>query len=131
MISINNIFYGFGERYIFEDASIHITPNDKIGLIGRNGKGKSTLLKLIVGDASIESGSIEMGKECKIGFLNQDLLSYQTESSILHVAMEAFGDALKIQTEIDTILHKMEVDYHDDLVEELGKQQAEFERLDG
>ena len=131
MVSINNIYYGFGERYIFEDASVHITPNDKIGLIGRNGKGKSTLLKLIVGDSGLESGTIEMGKDCKIGFLNQDLLSYKTDSSILHVAMEAFGDALKIQTKIDEVLHKMEVEYSEDLVEELGKYQSEFERLDG
>lgn len=131
MVSINNIYYGFGERYIFEDASVHITPNDKIGLIGRNGKGKSTLLKLIVGDASVESGTIEMGKDCKIGFLNQDLLSYKTDSSILHVAMEAFGDALKIQRKMDEVLHKMELEYSEDLVEELGKYQSEFERLDG
>ena len=131
MISINNIYYGFGERYIFEDASIHITPNDKIGLIGRNGKGKTTLLRLIVGDSSVESGTIEKSKDCKIGFLNQDLLSFKSSNSILYVAMEAFADALRIQSKIDVVLHKMETDYHDDLVEELGKYQTEFERLDG
>ena len=111
MISINNIYYGFGERYIFEDASVHITPNDKIALIGRNGKGKTTLLRLIVGDSTIESGTIEKSKDCKIGFLNQDLLSYKSDSSILRVAMEAFSDALKVQTKMDVVLKKMEENF--------------------
>lgn len=131
MISINNIYYGFGDRYIFEDASIHITPNDKMALVGRNGKGKTTLLKLIVGDASVESGIIEMAKDCKIGFLNQDLLSIRSEEPIINVAMEAFGDALYFQRKMDETIAKMEVEYSDELVEELGKYQSEFERLDG
>lgn len=131
MISINNINYGFGDRYIFEDASIHITPNDKMGLVGRNGKGKTTLLKLIVGDASIESGIIEKAKDCKIGFLNQDLLSVKSEEPIINVAMEAFGDALYFQRKMDETIAKMEAEYSDELVEELGKYQSEFERLDG
>ncbi len=68
-------------------------PKEKIGLIGYNGAGKSTLLRLIVGEYQPDAGSISKSKECTIGFLNQDLLSYQTEASILSVAMEAFEEA--------------------------------------
>jgi ATP-binding cassette subfamily F protein 3 len=87
MISISNISYYIGGRALYENASMFIKPNDKIGLIGLNGRGKSTLLKLINGEYSLDSGSISKGNDCSIGFLNQDLLSYQTNDTILTVAM--------------------------------------------
>ncbi|UXX78463.1 ABC-F family ATP-binding cassette domain-containing protein [Reichenbachiella carrageenanivorans] len=131
MISINNLSYYLGSRALFENASLHIKPKDKIGLIGLNGTGKSTLLKLIIGQLQKDSGDISMSKDCSIGFLNQDLLSFQSDDSILSVAMEAFSDVTKIQHRIDKILHKMETDYEDKLVEKLARLQEEFEAKDG
>ena len=131
MLSINNLSYLIGGRALFEEASLHIKPKDKIGLIGLNGKGKSTLLKLINKDLIPDKGSISRAKDCTIGFLNQDLLSYLTEDSILSVAMQAFGEAVETQRKIDAILKKMETDYTDDLVDKLTKLQERFEQLDG
>ncbi len=131
MISINNISYFIGGRALYENASLHIKPKDKIGLIGLNGKGKSTLLKLIHGDYKLDAGDISMSKDCSIGFLNQDLLSYQSEDSILNVAMMAFQEAVDAHKKIEAILKKLETDYSDDLVEKLTKQQEKFERLEG
>lgn len=108
-----------------------IRPNDKIGLIGLNGRGKSTLLKIINGDLSVNSGSISKAKDCTLGFLNQDLLSYQSEDAILTVAMEAFKEAVDTQRQIEKILHKLETEYSDDLVDKLTKLQEKFEHLDG
>jgi ATP-binding cassette, subfamily F, member 3 len=131
MISISNISYYIGGRPLYEDASMFIRPNDKIGLIGLNGRGKSTLLKIINGDLSTNSGSISKAKDCTIGFLNQDLLSYQTEDAILTVAMEAFKEAVDTQRQIEKILHKLETEYSDELVDKLTKLQEKFEHLDG
>jgi ATP-binding cassette, subfamily F, member 3 len=131
MISISNISYYIGGRALYEDASMFIKPNDKIGLIGLNGRGKSTLLKIINGDLSINSGSISKSKDCTIGFLNQDLLSYQTDDAILTVAMEAFKEAVDTQRQIEKVLHKLETEYSDDLVDKLTKLQEIFEHLDG
>ncbi|MBL7871855.1 MAG: ABC-F family ATP-binding cassette domain-containing protein [Cyclobacteriaceae bacterium] len=131
MISISNISYYIGGRALYEDASMFIKPDDKIGLIGLNGRGKSTLLKIIDGDLSINSGSISKSKDCTIGFLNQDLLSYQTDDAILTVAMGAFKEAVDTQRQIEKILHKLEHDYSDDLVEKLTNLQEKFELLDG
>ena len=131
MISISNISYYIGGRALYEDASMFIKPNDKIGLIGLNGRGKSTLLKIINGDLSINSGSISKAKDCTIGFLNQDLLSYQTDDAILTVAMEAFKEAVDTQRQIEKVLHKLETEYSDDLVDKLTKLQEKFEHLDG
>lgn len=131
MISINNLSYLIGGRALFENASLHIKPKDKIGLIGLNGRGKSTLLRLIDGEYQPTAGDISKSKDCSIGFLNQDLLSYQSDDSILTVAMQAFGRAVQLQQNIDKILKKMEVDYEDSLVEKLTKAQEEFEALGG
>jgi ATP-binding cassette subfamily F protein 3 len=131
MISISNISYFIGGRALFEGASAFIRPDDKIGLIGLNGRGKSTLLKLINNEYSLDAGSISKGKDCTIGFLNQDLLSFQSEDAILTVAMEAFKDAVDTQRQIEKILHQLETEYSDDLVNRLTKLQEKFENLDG
>ncbi len=131
MISINNLSFHFGSRPMYEDANLHIKPKDKIGLIGLNGTGKSTLLRIIVGEYKPDSGSIQMSKETTIGFLNQDLLSYETHESILAVAMQAFDEALSLQKEIDRVLVEFENNFHDNLVDKLAGLQERFEALGG
>ncbi|MCT1529899.1 ABC-F family ATP-binding cassette domain-containing protein [Sphingobacterium daejeonense] len=131
MISINNLTFEIGSRALYDEANWHIKPGDKVGLIGANGTGKSTLLKLIVGEYSPTSGTISMAKDLKLGYLNQDLLSYHSEKSILHVAMEAFERQNQLHTEIENLLKKMETDYSDDILNKLSDKQTEFEALDG
>jgi len=131
MLSISNLSFYFGSRALYDGANLHIKPKTKIGLIGANGTGKSTLLRLISGEYSPDGGNISKSGECTIGFLNQDLLSYQTDDSILHVAMQAFERQLELQIQIDAVLHKMETNYEDKDVDLLSKLQEEFERLDG
>ena len=131
MISITNLSYYLGSRALYENASLHIKPNQKIGLIGLNGTGKSTLLRIINGDYQTDGGTISKAGDVTLGFLNQDLLSYQTDDSILSVAMQAFERQNKLQTQIDEVLHEMETNYRDELVDKLGKLQEEFEALDG
>ncbi|RYF78097.1 MAG: ABC-F family ATP-binding cassette domain-containing protein [Cytophagaceae bacterium] len=131
MISISGLTFHFGGRTLYDDADLHIKPKDRIGLIGLNGTGKSTLLRLIVGEYKPDGGSISMAKDVTIGFLNQDLLSYQTSDSILLVAMQAFDRQMELQRQIDEILHKMETEYTDELVNKLARLQEEFDLLDG
>jgi ATP-binding cassette, subfamily F, member 3 len=131
MISISNISYFIGGRALYQNASMFIKPDDKIGLIGLNGRGKSTLLKIINGELKIDAGSISKAKDCTIGFLNQDLLSYQTDDAILTVAMGAFKEAVDTQRELEKVLHQLETEYSDELVDKLTKLQEKFEHLDG
>jgi ATP-binding cassette, subfamily F, member 3 len=131
MVSVSNISYFIGGRALYENASMFIKPKDKIGLIGLNGRGKSTLLKIINGDLKIDSGSISKSADCTLGFLNQDLLSYQTEDSILTVAMGAFKEVVDIEREIEHIIKKLETEYSDDLVGKLSKLQEKYDHLDG
>jgi ATP-binding cassette subfamily F protein 3 len=131
MLSISNLNFYFGSRALYEGANLHIKPKTKIGLIGANGTGKSTLLRLISGEYTPDGGTISKSGGCTIGFLNQDLLSYQTDDSILNVAMQAFERQLELQHEIDKVLHKMETNYEDKDIDLLAKLQEDFERLDG
>ncbi len=131
MISISDLDFHFGSRALYDNASLHIKPKDKIGLIGLNGTGKSTLLRLLVGEYKADGGSISMSKEVSLGFLNQDLLSYDTHESILNVALQAFAEALELQKKIDAILSEFETNYTDDLVGKLADLQERFEALGG
>jgi len=131
MVSVSNISYFIGGRPLYQNASMFIKPDDKIGLIGLNGRGKSTLLKIIYGELRVDEGSISKSKDCTIGFLNQDLLSYQSEDAILTIAMEAFKEAVETQRQIEKVLHQLETEYSDALVNKLTALQERFEQLDG
>jgi len=131
MISINNLTYEIGARALYDEANWHIKPGEKTGLIGANGTGKTTLLKLIVNELKPTSGSISMAKGLKIGYLNQDLLSYHSEKNILQVSMEAFERQNELHDQIEILLKKLETDYSEDILHKLSDKQAEFEALDG
>ena len=123
--------FEIGARALYDEANWHIKPGEKIGLIGANGTGKTTLLKIIVGDYTPTSGTISMAKDLTMGYLNQDLLSYSSDKNILHVAMEAFERQNQLHDEIEVLLKKLETDYTEDLLHKLSDKQHEFEVLDG
>ncbi len=131
MLSISNLSYFIGGRALYENANLHIKPKDKIGLVGQNGTGKSTLLKIINGDYLPSSGDVQKAKDCTLGFLNQDLLSYQSDDSILDVALAAFKETLAIQAEIEEVLKLMETDYSDEVINKLAFLQDRFESNEG
>jgi len=131
MISINNLTFLIGSRALYEEANWHIKPGERCGLIGANGTGKSTLLKIIVGEYAPTIGTVSMSKDLKIGYLNQDLLSYDSHHSILHVAMEAFDRQNQLHDEIEVLLKKIETDYSEEILFKLSDKQQEFEALDG
>ncbi|MFN5333122.1 MAG: ABC-F family ATP-binding cassette domain-containing protein [Bacteroidota bacterium] len=131
MLSISNLSYFIGGRPLYENANLHIKPKDKIGLVGQNGTGKSTLLKIIHGDMQATTGEVQKAKDCTLGFLNQDLLSYQSDDSILDVALAAFKDTLAIQDEIEKVLKLMETDYSEEIIHRLANLQDRFESNEG
>ncbi len=131
MISINNLTYYIGGRALYENANMFVRPDDKIGLIGLNGRGKSTLLKLINGDLTPDAGTISKAKNCTIGFLNQDQLSYQSHDSILTVAMGAFRAVVDMERQIEKLIHDLEKEYDEDKVHRLAQLQEKYEQAGG
>src|SRR3569833_1028117 len=131
MIAINNLTFEIGARALYDEANWHIKPGEKIGLIGANGTGKTTLLKIIVGDYTPTSGTISMAKDLTIGYLNQDLLSFSSDKNLLHVAMEAFERQNQLHEEKENLHKKLETDYTEDLLHKQSDKHHEFEVLGG
>ncbi|MDI1234576.1 MAG: ABC-F family ATP-binding cassette domain-containing protein [bacterium] len=131
MLTLNELAFDFGGRVLYRDVNWQIKPGERIGLVGQNGTGKSTLLRIITNEYQPTEGSLSKAKDCTIGFLNQDLLSYESNESIYHVALQAFDKALQLQKEIDEIMDRLEFDHSDEILNLLGNKQEEFEALDG
>lgn len=108
LAGLTNVTFEFGARVIVQDATWHIQPGERIGLIGYNGTGKSTLLKLLVGEYLPSAGVVERSKSTSIGYLHQDLLSFDTNSSILEVALGAFERVLQLEKELEEIGKELE-----------------------
>ncbi len=131
LLGLQDVTFEFGARTIVADATWHIQPNERIGLIGYNGTGKSTLLKLLTGQYTPSAGTIEKGRETTIGFLHQDLLSFDTNDSILQVAMGAFEKVLKLEKEIEELGHQLEQSSDEALAHLYSDKLHELEVLDG
>lgn len=111
LAGLQNVTFEFGARTILQDATWHIQPSEHIGLIGYNGTGKSTLLKLLVGEFQPSAGTVERSRTTTIGYLHQDLLSFDTNDSILAVAMSAFEKIFQLEKEIEELGKEIEKEH--------------------
>ena len=116
LAGLQDVTFEFGARVIVRDATWHIQPNERIGLIGYNGTGKSTLLKLLAGEYKPSEGTVERSRTTTIGYLHQDLLSFDTNGSILEVAMTAFEKVLQLEKDIEELGKKLEANSEDNAV---------------
>jgi len=132
LAGLQNVTFEFGARIIVRNATWHIQPNERIGLIGYNGTGKSTLLKLFAGDYAPSEGTVERSRSTSIGYLHQDLLSFDTNGSILEVAMTAFERVLELEKEIDVLGKRLEQNSEDEaLLHQYTDALHEMDTLDG
>jgi ATP-binding cassette subfamily F protein 3 len=132
LISLQNLSFSFGSRPILEDASWQIGTGERIGLVGSNGAGKSTILRLMTGAYMPESGAINKPKDVTLGFFNQDLLSFSTDESILKVGMQAFEKAHEVEQLMERILKNLEVKQDDEkLLDDYSHALHDFEVAGG
>ncbi|TKK68628.1 ATP-binding cassette domain-containing protein [Ilyomonas limi] len=131
LIGLNNVTFEFGARVIVQEATWHIHPGERIGLIGYNGTGKSTLLKVLVGEYQPSLGTVERGRGTTIGYLHQDLLSFDTNDSILEVAMGAFEKVKQLEKEIEALGIELERTSDEKLLEQYTDKLHELEVLGG
>ena len=108
LAGLTNVTFEFGSRALIQDATWHIQPGERIGLIGYNGTGKSTILKLFVGEYVPSAGTVEKSKNTSIGYLHQDLLSFDTNDSIFEVALSAFERVQQLEKEIEILGKELE-----------------------
>ena len=115
MISIEDVTVAYGGFVLLDKINFHISETDKIGLVGKNGAGKSTILKLICGLQSPTSGRIDRPKELSVGYLPQ-IMEHHYGSSVLEEAMTAFESTAGIEREIERVTRELETrtDYETD-----------------
>lgn len=131
LAGLQNLTFEFGARAIVKDATWHIHPNERIGLIGYNGTGKSTILKVLVGEYAPSKGELIRSKNTSIGYLHQDLLSFDTNDSVLKVAMGAFERVLQLEKEIEDMGKLLEEKEDEAMLMEYAEKLHEIDVLDG
>ena len=106
MISINSLTVAYGGFTLLDDINFHISENDKIGLVGKNGAGKSTILKLICGLQTPTSGKIAMTSGTRIGYLPQ-IMEHHKGRSVIDEAMTAFSELFGMEDEIQKVTEEL------------------------
>lgn len=120
MISINNLTVAYGGFTLLNEINFHISESDKIGLVGKNGAGKSTILKLICGLQSPTNGKVAVPNDVKIGYLPQ-IMEHHRGRSVIDEAMTAFSDMFAQEAELEKITMELSerTDYESQAYQEL------------
>lgn len=136
MLNIHNLSVSFGGTYLFEEVTFRLGAGDRVGLVGKNGAGKSTMLKILAGDIKPDSGSIATEKEVRIGFLRQDI-DFEQGRTVLEEAYQAFKEIKTAEFRMDEINHQLatrtdyESEAYSQLIEELSDVTHMYEVLGG
>lgn len=120
MLSVSDISLSFGKRLLFKDVSIKFTPGNCYGLIGANGSGKSTFLKIVSGEQDYDSGQIHIPSGMRMAVLAQNRDAYD-EFSVLHTVIKGYGTLYEVMKEREDIYSKA------DMTDEEGMRVAELE----
>ena len=107
MLNVHNLSVSFQGEYLFEEVAFMLNAGDRVGLIGKNGAGKSTMLKLLSRQLKPDSGTIAADKDVRIGFLKQDI-DFVKGRTILEEAYQAFGEIKTLEQKLDDIHHQIE-----------------------
>ncbi|WP_190809860.1 ABC-F family ATP-binding cassette domain-containing protein [Flagellimonas sp. S3867] len=120
MLNIHNLSVSFGGEYLFEEIAFRLNGGDRVGLIGKNGAGKSTLLKLLSKEMALDSGTIAMEKDIKIGFLKQDI-DFEHGRTVLEESYQAFHEIKSLEQRLEEINQQLaeRTDYESGLYNQL------------
>jgi len=136
MLHIHSLSISFGGEYLFKDISFKLSAGNRVGLIGKNGAGKSTMLKIISGEMPLDTGQIAKDKEIQIGFLKQDI-DFEEGRTVLEEAYQAFEAIKSIEAKLDYINQQLveRTDYesegYNQLMIDLNDFQQQYEILGG
>jgi len=136
MLNIHNLSVSFGGTYLFEEVTFRLGAGDRVGLVGKNGAGKSTMLKILARDFAPDSGVIATEKEVKIGFLRQDI-DFEQGRTVLQEAYQAFEEIQEIERKLEKVNHELttRTDYESEtyskLIEDLSDFTHRYELLGG
>src|SRR6266704_5413600 len=102
MIQLNSAGKRYGNKLLFEGADLLITPRDRVGLVGANGTGKSTLLKILAGSETLDYGSVSVAKGISAGYLPQDGLTLSGHT-VFAECMSVFSELRALEQEMEDL----------------------------
>ena len=132
MLNIHNLSVSFGGEYLFEEITFRLGAGDRVGLIGKNGAGKSTMLKILSNEMEADSGQIAADKDLKIGFLKQDI-DFIEGRTVLEESYQAFEEIKRLEKKLEEINHQLaertdyESDFYHQLMIDLNDVQHQYE----
>ena len=120
MLNIHNISVSFSGEYLFEEVSYQLSPGDRVGLIGKNGAGKSTMLKLLAKEYEVDQGTIAIDKNISLGFLKQDI-DFEKGRTVIEEAQQAFTEIKALERQIEEVNNALasRTDYESESYHEL------------
>lgn len=130
LLTALNLKFGFSDGVLFKDAAFQVEENDRIGLIGSNGTGKTTLFKLITGEYTPQEGGIVRGKDVRIGYMEQ-YLECEDNLTVYEEVLKVFSDVSEMEKELEEITKKLENNSDLSLIERQLHLTEEIERRDG
>ncbi|MBE6747763.1 MAG: ABC-F family ATP-binding cassette domain-containing protein [Ruminococcaceae bacterium] len=130
LLTALNLKFGFSDGVLFKDAAFQVEENDRIGLIGANGTGKTSLFKLITGEYTPQEGGIVRGKDVRIGYMEQ-YLECEDNCTVYEEVLKVFSDVTEMETELEEITKKLENNSDLSLIERQLHLTEEIERRDG
>jgi len=134
MISLTRINKQYGRQILFVDASFQLNPGEKVGLVGPNGSGKTTIFRLITGEETADDGDVSVPKRLTVGYFRQDV-EEMCGRSVLDEAILGSGRAGDLHHELERLNHAMsdpaQADQMDRILARFGEVQEEYEHLGG
>lgn len=107
VLSFQNLAFSFGERELFKNVKFDINDKDKVGFIGSNGVGKTTILKLIRGELEPTEGSVVIGKDARLGYMEQHTCS-RKGMTLYDELISVFDDLMRLEIEINQVNYRLE-----------------------
>jgi len=133
LLTLTNLAHAHGTRHILTDVTLSIEADERIGLVGRNGTGKTTLLKCITGRIRPDSGVVSLSRGARVGYLTQDP-EFDPEETLYGIAESAFAEVHRLHEEMNRLSHEMaeaQGDALDRLMKQYAKAEEQLTHLDG
>ena len=132
MLSVNHLDIRYGRKHLFKDVSVVVYPGDRIALVGVNGTGKSTLMKIMAGETASDDGVVQRSRHFSVAYLPQESGALTSERSLYREAESSFSEILALQKEFDALNQQISITpAESDEFQELLERQGEIQhRLD-
>jgi ATP-binding cassette subfamily F protein uup len=130
LISLQEITLAFGGPLLFDQLSLQVEANERIALLGRNGTGKTTLMKVMAGQVEIDGGEMILQKGVRVTHLPQEVPN-NLSGTVFDIVFSGLGERAKVLSDYHHVTHRMHTDHSDEIMRELDRVQTELDKING